>query len=384
MISSTCFDLGQVRADLEEFLTHLGYRPLLSEYDSFPVEPDKDAIENCRARVEKDADILVLVIGGRYGSVDARSNKSVTNLEFLTARAKGIPIYVFVERDVLANLSAWEANPSGDFSHCVNDPRVFEFVKEVRSKWTFEFHIVQDIIRLLRMQLANLFRESLKVWVKAHRPNVPAIIAQLTGPAFAFALDKPKAWEYLLFSQVVEDGISASRDLKRRYLRGLSLGPGEHVSLRNLHAWSDPRMDELRRVAEGINVAINEHLPIAFGPPGQPGDVEDIISLGRYIGDAYTEALEWSLRVRRATGHARLKPIIDVLAHFPDDLVTKIEPMGQPMLKRIEDGLQDLAAKGTPLRIEMQVVIKLSHIDEFLKLSDRLKQDLESGRVIPD
>jgi len=74
MVSSTFYDLRQVRTDLENFLSRdLGYHPLLSEFASFPVDPDKTTVENCRRRVEKNADILVLVIGGRYGSVSHES-----------------------------------------------------------------------------------------------------------------------------------------------------------------------------------------------------------------------------------------------------------------------------------------------------------------------
>jgi Domain of unknown function (DUF4062) len=71
MISSTFYDLAQVRADLLDFLQNeVGYRPLLSEHKSFPVDPDADTVENCKRRVERDADIFVLIIGGRYGYVD--------------------------------------------------------------------------------------------------------------------------------------------------------------------------------------------------------------------------------------------------------------------------------------------------------------------------
>ena len=67
MVSSTFYDLRQIRDDLRQFIEGLGYRPLLSEHPSFPIDPDTTTIENCRRRVEQDADILVLVIGGRYG-----------------------------------------------------------------------------------------------------------------------------------------------------------------------------------------------------------------------------------------------------------------------------------------------------------------------------
>jgi hypothetical protein len=135
MISSTFFDLKHVRADLGRFISEeLGCRPLVSELPSFPIDPDVDTIENCQRRVEQDADILVLIIGGRYGFIDSRSAKSVTNLEYLAARAKGIPIYAFVDRRILAVLPVWHANKEGVFSGVVDDPLVFAFIEEVRGE----------------------------------------------------------------------------------------------------------------------------------------------------------------------------------------------------------------------------------------------------------
>src|SRR5690349_2014981 len=64
MVSSTFFDLKEIRQQLAAMISsELGYHALISESPSFPVEPDVDTIENCKRRVERDADILVLVIG---------------------------------------------------------------------------------------------------------------------------------------------------------------------------------------------------------------------------------------------------------------------------------------------------------------------------------
>src|SRR6266536_3256695 len=94
MVSSTFYDLRQLRADLARFIAdELGYQALLSELPSFPVDPDLDTIENCQARVRENVDVFVLVIGGRYGSIDDKTSRSVTNLEFLAARQKGLPVY---------------------------------------------------------------------------------------------------------------------------------------------------------------------------------------------------------------------------------------------------------------------------------------------------
>src|ERR1043166_5353057 len=111
-VSSTFYDLKQVRDDLRQFIASRGYRPLLSELPSFPVDPNASTVENCKKIVERDADMFVLVVGGRYGKPVPDSAKSVTNLEYSTARAKGIPIFAFVEKRVLAQLPTWKRNPN--------------------------------------------------------------------------------------------------------------------------------------------------------------------------------------------------------------------------------------------------------------------------------
>ena len=79
-VSSTCYDLKQIRQDIREFIeTDLGYEAILSEYDSFPIDPDKDTINNCLRVVEQRADIMVLIVGSRYGYITDHGEKSITN-----------------------------------------------------------------------------------------------------------------------------------------------------------------------------------------------------------------------------------------------------------------------------------------------------------------
>ena len=90
-VSSTCYDLAQLRANLRDFAEEVGFEPVLSELDSFPVNPSQSAIQNCLDAVRTRADIFVLVVGGRYGSMN-EAGKSITNLEYLEASACGIPV----------------------------------------------------------------------------------------------------------------------------------------------------------------------------------------------------------------------------------------------------------------------------------------------------
>jgi hypothetical protein len=101
-ISSTYYDLKQIRSDLSDFIENsLGFQFLKSEHSSFPVNPDIDTIENCKEQVG-NCDIMVLIIGGRYGYIPIGEKKSVTNIEYLTAKINHKPIYIFVYREILS------------------------------------------------------------------------------------------------------------------------------------------------------------------------------------------------------------------------------------------------------------------------------------------
>lgn len=162
-VSSTCYDLSQVRADLKSFIEQeLGYEAVLSEYPSFPVHPDKPTVESCKAAVRANCDILVLVVGDRYGSVDTATNRSITNGEYLEARALDLPIYTFVLKKVEALLPTWR----NDRTRIIPDvePGVLEFVDELHqsSAWVFPFELASQISDTLRMQWAYLFQDGLE------------------------------------------------------------------------------------------------------------------------------------------------------------------------------------------------------------------------------
>ena len=56
-ISSTCFDLRQVREDLREFfIDNYGFDVMLSEFDSFPIDPCRGTFENCLKNVDEYAE----------------------------------------------------------------------------------------------------------------------------------------------------------------------------------------------------------------------------------------------------------------------------------------------------------------------------------------
>ncbi len=176
-VSSTCYDLKQIRRDLEDFITSMGYEPVLSDSDNIAIPPGLDNIEACKWLV-RNSDVFVLVIGGRYGTEDAETGKSITNIEYETAYDTGMPIYSFVDREVWAKRDTYERLKEMILDESlgkeklrtalgknIEDPRVFEFIDQIatakKDSWIHPFSKAQDIADYLKNNWSLLFRELL-------------------------------------------------------------------------------------------------------------------------------------------------------------------------------------------------------------------------------
>jgi uncharacterized protein DUF4062 len=376
LVSSTFYDLRQIRADLARFIAdELGYVPLLSELSSFPVDPDLDTVANCRARVEKDADIFVLVIGGRYGSIDDKTDRSITNLEFLAARQKGIPVYAFVEKSVSAVVPTWRANPSADFSATVDTPRLFDFIEYVRSRervWTFSFETAQDITSVLRRQLAYLFHDALRIRLRLSGNELPSYFASLGPKALRLALERPKAWEYRLLLQSWIEEVERRKDQIKEYQSGLTLDASEFVSAVNAFDWVRTRLHELSGLVESANRLISSSAQEAFGKRGEPGNPEDLVWVSRMFGAVLDGLLRWARRTRCMRLEPPFEGMGTQLALFVDDLIRQFETFPGDALRKIEEALT-LTSSGVSQGIEVTIVFRLSNLDGF-------EQELESVR----
>ena len=381
MISSTFYDLRQIRDDLRQFIEGVGYRPLLSEHASFPIDPDATTIENCRRRVEQDADILVLVIGGRYGSIDATPNKSVTNLEYTSARHKRIPIYVFIDPQVLALLPLWKRNPAADFSGQVDSTRLFEFIEHVStidSVWMTEFKSARDIIDALRTQFAFQQQTGLRLQRQTLSLADQDWFDTLHGETLRVALDRPPAWEYLLFASALRDGVARHRRLARTHALKIPIGFGEDVQ--DPLAWIRTRLMDARRLTSSLNDLIKGALQEALGPEGAPGDTGAIVFVADTIADLYRDALLWSLRLRTANIDERFQQMAAALGDMMDDVVQQAAKFGPYAKAQVEEALA-APKTGVPRVIKMTLTISMPEAAEqsFNDELERLTREMSDG-----
>lgn len=104
-VSSTCYDLQEIRFQLRNFISDFGYDAVMSEFDDIFYGYDKHVQDSCLDEISK-CQLFVLVIGNNYGSFyhqekqEVKIPDSVTLREFRKALETKIPKHIFVNKYV--------------------------------------------------------------------------------------------------------------------------------------------------------------------------------------------------------------------------------------------------------------------------------------------
>lgn len=175
-VSSTYFDLRHVRRGIEEFIESLGYDAVLFESGDIPFSHLDSLDQSCYREIEA-CHMLVLIIGGRYGSQVSREKEidlvvkekaflefnSITKKEYETARQRDIPIYIFLEKGVANEYRTYKENKNSElikYAH-VDSVNIFKLLDDIyfqkRNNLTHEFENIEDITAWLKNQWAGLF-----------------------------------------------------------------------------------------------------------------------------------------------------------------------------------------------------------------------------------
>lgn len=197
-VSSTCYDLSIIRSQLKSFIENMGYEAVLSEYNDVFYDPNDHTHESCVKEVS-NADLVILIIGSRFGGKGIPSLKnlvdfkaltssslktnlldkpdvfSVTQYEIFKAIESDIPVYCFVEEDVWHDHLVYEQNKDNEaiikymkfpsIEKSETAPFIFEFINFMRARThnnaMFPFGKLEDIESCLLKQWSSLFQSLL-------------------------------------------------------------------------------------------------------------------------------------------------------------------------------------------------------------------------------
>ncbi len=167
-ISSTFYDLRQVREDLDRFISGLGYEAVLFEAGDIAYGKDRPPEGYVHREIEL-CDILICIIGGRHGTEsEEQPGSSITQLELKTALENQVQVFIFIEQSVNSEYGTYLLNKdnAGITYRFVDDPRVYKFIELVhnlpRNNPIAPFQTASDIVEILRNQWAGLFQRFLQ------------------------------------------------------------------------------------------------------------------------------------------------------------------------------------------------------------------------------
>ena len=373
------YDLADLRVGLQQFIEGLGWKAVLAERGSFSVDTNETTVENSLRNVRENTDVFVMVVGARYGSIDPDRDKSVTNLEFLEARARRWPIYVFVEAGVLAQLEVWRDNPEADFSRIVDTTRVFEFVDSfygTGNLWTFPFSTAVEIVETLRTQFAYLVREALGVRQLAQGKD--RLLQELDGEALMLALRRDEHWEAKLFATVLEAGLDRLEPMRREIEHELKRPGATFVDLESLAPWAQDRIHELEGLGETADAIVSAYLAQAFGDDDVPSEPLEIAAAARRLVQVWEDTAQWTLSCRSVRVDSPARGFVNALSRSNANMLDEIWEFGHTINARIDQAIE--VHTGDEDETVDIILTLTADLDEFHEESARLRQALAAKR----
>ncbi|PMS29647.1 uncharacterized protein DUF4062 [Trinickia symbiotica] len=174
-ISSTYMDMKAERQAAVEAILDAGHIPAGMELFS---ASDKKQIEVIKGWIDR-SDIFMLILGGRYGSVEPESGKSYIHLEYEHAVQTGKPFFALYLTDKAINGKVMSLGT--DAIERNDTKKLNEFRDLVKSRLCSEIEDLKDI----RIQVPKSIRElsaanKLEGWVRASEaPDLSPLLAQL-------------------------------------------------------------------------------------------------------------------------------------------------------------------------------------------------------------
>ncbi|MBE6814773.1 MAG: DUF4062 domain-containing protein [Ruminococcaceae bacterium] len=165
-ISSTFYDLVQVRYNIGDFIKNLGYEPVMHEKSAITYTQNTELENDCYNELSS-CDIVVCIIGNNFGTQSQVSELSITMEELKTAIKSKKKIYVFIAKDVFIENRTYEQNKdNGSFkSAYTDDLKIHEFIlnlKKERKIVISSFETTDEITNTLKLQFAGLFQSFLQ------------------------------------------------------------------------------------------------------------------------------------------------------------------------------------------------------------------------------
>lgn len=153
-ISSTCYDLHDLRNNLRGFVTSFGYEPVMSEFGDIFFDYSLHVQDACLKEIEK-CQMFILIIGNNYGSIYYKNKStekeppSVTLNEFKKALSNNVAKHIFISKLVKYDYDNYKRFLDKKYTeyfskNIIEDIKIESVKEDIRTKFDNEYYFVHD------------------------------------------------------------------------------------------------------------------------------------------------------------------------------------------------------------------------------------------------
>lgn len=231
---------------------------------------------------------------------------------------------------------------------------VLQKAKDIRSQFpNLEANEVVERLEGIRIQIEAMnikTDDSLPALTRTPRKDTE--LEQLIN-------EKPPGWEYLLFAgtMYIEKLKIESKwhDFEMKYGRRTGL----HFSDREAVTYLSNKWSDLAPAIDGASKALADDVRLkAFGPEGQPGDVDRIIHMAKHVVGAYEQMLDWAADLRGAGVSELLGNLYEAAAEASRQPISEFRDFVDSTVKQfdvIPSYFENDDPNKEPLRIESEL-----------------------------
>ncbi|WP_313069920.1 DUF4062 domain-containing protein [Lacrimispora sp.] len=165
-VSSTYTDLIEERQAAVEAILDAGHIPAGMEL----FKAGESQMKTIKKWID-DSDVYMLIVGGRYGSIDEESGKSYTHLEYEYALSKKMPTFAVILEDNYLYTKAIQIDKESIFEK-YNTDKYISFVTIVKSNIVKFVKNIDQISTIVHSQLNDIAdKNDLLGWIRNTQEN---------------------------------------------------------------------------------------------------------------------------------------------------------------------------------------------------------------------
>jgi hypothetical protein len=164
----------------------------------------------------------------------------------------------------------------------------------------------------------------------------------VSDEAVRLAARQPPLWEYRLYFQALADFIAretATAAAGDRFTARVDREPDYAAQSLDDLEWIQDRHQEYLELAESIDRLVNSELQVAFGRPGEPGDVGLIVGVAAKVAQVYRRFLTIRSEAQTRPTAPLLAEVMLEFSRVCDSSIAEFEDYPTRSLRTLEEAL---------------------------------------------